>query len=100
MGAGGPVKIGFDGWPGRHDIWLERTTDRLYLHECHHAEYEAPPMPKRFERASSVDEDGNPLPVQPRPPRPKVYDPEKERLKRASRPPLPYNPEKERLKRI
>eukprot|EP00929_Paragymnodinium_shiwhaense_P041130 TRINITY_DN21386_c1_g2_i1.p1 TRINITY_DN21386_c1_g2~~TRINITY_DN21386_c1_g2_i1.p1 ORF type:complete len:398 (-),score=78.85 TRINITY_DN21386_c1_g2_i1:153-1346(-) len=96
---GGSVKIGYDGWPSRHDEWVERTSDRLYLHESHHADYKPPPLPKKFERPIPKDADGNPLPLTPRTPRPKVFDPEKERLKRALRPPLPYNPEKERLKR-
>lgn len=94
------VKVGYDGWPGRHDEWVPRTSGRLYLHECHHPDYVAPPLPKRYQRPTLLDENGNPLPVTPRQPRPKVFDPEKERMKRALRPPLPYNPEKERLKRI
>lgn len=94
------VRVGFDGWPSRHDEWVPRDSDRLYLHECVHEEYEAPPIPKRYQRPVPTDADGNPVQPSPRPPRPKVFDPEKERMKRALRPPLPYNPEKERLKRL
>lgn len=94
------VKVGYDGWPSRHDEWVPRDSNRLYLHESVHPEYVAPPTPQRYQRQVPTDEEGNPLPATPRPPRPKVYDPEKERLKRALRPPLPYNPEKERLKRL
>lgn len=96
----GLVKVGYDGWPSRHDEWLPRDSDRLYLHESFHADYKDPPMPQRFERPVLLDEEGNPLPAAPRAARPRVFDPEKERLKRALRPPLPYNPEKERLKRL
>lgn len=94
------VKVGYDGWPSKHDESVPRTSDRLYLHESSHPDYVAPPLPQRYQRPVSTDADGNPLPVMPRTPRPKVYDPEKERLKRALRPPLPFNPEKERLKRL
>jgi len=94
------VKVGYDGWPSRHDEWVPRDSDRLYLHESTHPDYTAPPVPQRFQRPVATDEEGNPLPPTPRPPRPRAYDPEKERLKRALRPPLPYNPEKERLKRL
>lgn len=94
------MKVGYDGWPSRHDEVLAPTSDRLYMHESVHPDYEAPPMPKRYQRPVPRDESGNPLPVAPRAPRPKIFDPEKERLKRALRPPLPYNPEKERLKRV
>jgi hypothetical protein len=94
------VKVGYDGWPSRHDEWVPRTSDRLFLHESHHEDYVAPPMPPRYQKPVLKDSEGNPLPPTPRPPRPKVYDPEKERLKRALRPPMPYNPEKERLKRL
>jgi len=99
----GQVRVGFDGWPSRHDEWVPLTTDRLYLHESHHPEYEAPPIPKRFTRESIIDSQG-PVPEgerkAPKAVRVKPYDPEKERLKRLLRPPLPYNPEKERLKRV
>mmetsp|Transcript_12459 Transcript_12459/g.34312 ORF Transcript_12459/g.34312 Transcript_12459/m.34312 type:complete len:358 (-) Transcript_12459:92-1165(-) len=94
------VKVGYDGWPSRHDEWVPRTSDRLFLHESHHEDYVAPPMPPRYQKPVLKDSEGNPLPPTPRPPRPKIYDPEKERLKRALRPPMPYNPEKERLKRL
>lgn len=94
------VKVGFDGWPSRHDQWVARDNERMYLHESSHPEYQAPPIPERYTKTTPTDAEGNPLPVTPRAPRPKVYDPEKERLKRALRPPLPYNPEKERLKRL
>lgn len=100
MEEDGRVKVGYDGWPSRHDEVVQATSDRLYLHESHHPEYEAPPIPQRYQRPVPKDEHGNPLPVAPRAPRPKMFDPEKERLKRALRPPLPYNPEKERLKRL
>merc|ERR1719229_662598 len=56
-------------------------------------------MPQRYQRQVPTDAEGNVVPVV-RPIRPRVYDPEKERMKRALRPPLPYNPEKERLKRL
>ncbi|CAJ1395052.1 unnamed protein product [Effrenium voratum] len=92
------VRVGFDGWPSRHDQILPRNSERLYLHECHHPDYEAPPVPQRFQRPQPVDSEGNPV-VRTKP-RPKVYDPEKERMKRALRPPMPFNPEKERLKRL
>ncbi|CAK0848827.1 unnamed protein product [Prorocentrum cordatum] len=95
----GQVKVGYDGWPSRHDEWVPLDSDRLYLHESHHADYVAPPLPKRYERQSATDAEGNPI-VTIRPPRPKVYDPEKERLKRMLRPPLPYNPEKEGPPRV
>lgn len=94
------VKVAYDGWPSRHDEWVKRDSNRLYLHESTHPEYEPPPVPQRFQRKAPTDEEGNELPLPVRQPRPKVYDPEKERLKRALRPPLPYNPEKERLKRL
>lgn len=94
------VKVGYDGWPSRHDEWVPRTSDRLYLHESSHPEYVSPPAPQRYQRPLATDAEGNPVPVTPRAPRPKIYDPEKERLKRALRPPLPFNPEKERLKRL
>lgn len=94
------VKVGYDGWPGRHDEWVPRTSDRLYLHESSHPDYIDPPMPKRFQRPTLTDADGNPLPPTARAPKPKPFDPERERMKRALRPPLPYNPEKERLKRL
>jgi len=94
------VKVGYDGWPSRHDETVPRDSDRLYLHESFHEDYVAPPLPQRYQRPTATDADGNPLPAGPRTPRPKVYDPEKERMKRALRPPLPYNPEKERLKRL
>mmetsp|Transcript_77037 Transcript_77037/g.214262 ORF Transcript_77037/g.214262 Transcript_77037/m.214262 type:complete len:383 (-) Transcript_77037:107-1255(-) len=96
---GQKVKVGYDGWPSRHDEWLPRQSDRLYLHESVHPDYVAPPLPQRYQRPVPTDEEGKPLPVPARQPRPKVFDPEKERMKRALRPPLPYNPEKERLKR-
>lgn len=94
------IRVAFDGWPSRHDEWVTRDCDRLYLHESFHAEYEAPPIPQRYQRPPTIDAEGNPVQPGPRPPRPKVFDPEKERMKRALRPPLPYNPEKERLKRL
>eukprot|EP00930_Biecheleria_cincta_P052249 TRINITY_DN374_c1_g1_i1.p1 TRINITY_DN374_c1_g1~~TRINITY_DN374_c1_g1_i1.p1 ORF type:complete len:366 (+),score=79.17 TRINITY_DN374_c1_g1_i1:37-1134(+) len=94
------VKVGYDGWPSRHDEVVTRDSDRLYLHESFHEDYVAPPLPQRYQRPTATDSEGNPLPAGPRVPRPKVYDPEKERMKRALRPPLPYNPEKERLKRL
>eukprot|EP00440_Ansanella_granifera_P018764 gb/GFBE01020384.1/.p1 GENE.gb/GFBE01020384.1/~~gb/GFBE01020384.1/.p1 ORF type:complete len:383 (+),score=54.66 gb/GFBE01020384.1/:1-1149(+) len=94
------VKVGYDGWPSRHDETVPRDSDRLYLHESFHEDYVAPPLPQRYQRPTATDAEGNPLPAGPRAPRPKVYDPEKERMKRALRPPLPYNPEKERLKRL
>eukprot|EP00933_Yihiella_yeosuensis_P056500 TRINITY_DN55712_c0_g1_i1.p1 TRINITY_DN55712_c0_g1~~TRINITY_DN55712_c0_g1_i1.p1 ORF type:complete len:351 (+),score=87.22 TRINITY_DN55712_c0_g1_i1:81-1133(+) len=94
------VKVGYDGWPSRHDETVPRDSDRLYLHESFHDDYVAPPLPQRYQRPAPTDAQGNPLPAGPRAPRPKVYDPEKERMKRALRPPLPYNPEKERLKRL
>lgn len=97
---GEPVKIGYDGWPGRHDEMIPRDSDRLYMHESFHPDYSAAPLPQRYQRPAPVDDEGNLLPVTPRAPRPKVFDPEKERMKRALRPPLPYNPEKERLKRL
>eukprot|EP00927_Polykrikos_kofoidii_P082653 TRINITY_DN8264_c0_g3_i1.p1 TRINITY_DN8264_c0_g3~~TRINITY_DN8264_c0_g3_i1.p1 ORF type:complete len:450 (-),score=96.06 TRINITY_DN8264_c0_g3_i1:47-1342(-) len=96
----GTVKVAYDGWPSRHDEFLPRDSDRLYLHESSHPDFKDPPAPKRFERPVPLDEDGNPVVAAPRAPRVKVFDPEKERLKRALRPPLPYNPEKERLKRM
>lgn len=99
-GDDGRLRVGFDGWPSRHDEFVDKGSDHIYLHESFHAEYVAPPIPKRYQRPAPVDADGNALPVTPRPPRPKVFDPEKERMKRALRPPLPYNPEKERLKRL
>jgi len=95
----GEVKVGFDGWPARHDEMVSIGAERLYLHESFHAEYIAPPIPARYKKPIIADEEGHPFPAAPRPPRPKVFDPEKERMKRALRPPLPYNPEKERLKR-
>merc|ERR1719188_2492948 len=98
--GGDKVKVGFDGWPSKHDEWVLRTSDRMYLHESAHEDYVAPPLPQRYQRQVPVDADGNAMPITPRPPRPRVYDPEKERLKRALRPPLPFNPEKERLKRL
>jgi len=94
------MKVGYDGWPSRHDENVPLDSDRLYLHESFHPDYEAPPPPQRYVRPVPTDEEGNPLPLAPRPPRPRAFDPEKERLKRALRPPLPYNPEKERLKRL
>jgi len=97
---GNQMKVGYDGWPSRHDENLPLDSDRLYLHESFHPDYEAPPPPQRYVRPVPTDEEGNPLPLAPRPPRPRAFDPEKERLKRALRPPLPYNPEKERLKRL
>lgn len=100
MEEDGRVRVGYDGWPSRHDEVVPPTSDRLYLHESVHPDYEAPPIPQRYQRPVPKDEHGNPLPVAPRAPRPKIFDPEKERLKRALRPPLPYNPEKERLKRV
>ncbi|CAL1173092.1 unnamed protein product [Cladocopium goreaui] len=92
------VRVGFDGWPSRHDQILPRNTDLLYLHESVHPDYVAPPKPQRFQRPT-VDAEGKEIPTL-RQPRPKVYDPEKERMKRALRPPMPFNPEKERLKRL
>lgn len=92
------LRVGFDGWPSRHDQILPRDTDLLYLHESFHPDYVKPPAPQRFVRPT-VDSEGNAIPTV-RSPRPKVYDPEKERLKRALRPPMPFNPEKERLKRL
>ena len=92
------IRVGFDGWPSRHDQILPRDTDLLYLHESIHPDYVAPPVPQRFQRPT-VTPEGQEIP-QVRQPRPKVYDPEKERMKRALRPPMPFNPEKERLKRL
>ncbi|OLP93489.1 tRNA-dihydrouridine(20) synthase [NAD(P)+] [Symbiodinium microadriaticum] len=89
------LRVGFDGWPSRHDQIVPRNSGRLYLHESVHPDYEAPPAPQRFQRPTATDAEGNPLPALPRAPKPKVYDPEKERMKRALRPPLPFNPEKE-----
>ncbi|CAE7311044.1 SMM1, partial [Symbiodinium necroappetens] len=88
------LRVGFDGWPSRHDQIVPRNSGRLYLHESVHPDYEAPPAPQRFQRPTATDAEGNPLPALPRAPKPKVYDPEKERMKRALRPPLPFNPEK------
>ena len=90
------VRVGFDGWPSRHDQIVPRDSGRLFLHESFHEDYEAPPAPQRFQRPTATDAEGNPLPALPRAPKPKIYDPEKERMKRALRPPLPFNPEKER----
>mmetsp|Transcript_6804 Transcript_6804/g.11968 ORF Transcript_6804/g.11968 Transcript_6804/m.11968 type:complete len:436 (+) Transcript_6804:52-1359(+) len=97
--TGGDVKVGFEGWPARHDEMVGMSSGLLYLHESFHEEYVAAPIPARYKKPIVTDEDGNPVPAAPRPARPKVFDPEKERMKRALRPPLPYNPEKERLKR-
>merc|ERR1712232_377170 len=53
--GGDVIKVGYDGWPARHDEWVSRSSDRLYLHESHHAEYTAPPLPKRFQRPVPLD---------------------------------------------
>eukprot|EP00913_Durusdinium_trenchii_P009243 g8688.t1 len=46
------LRVGFDGWPSRHDQILPRDTDLLYLHESFHPDYVKPPAPQRFEGAA------------------------------------------------
>ena len=35
------LRVGFDGWPSRHDQIVPRNSGRLYLHESVHPDYEA-----------------------------------------------------------
>lgn len=96
---GDMIRVTYEGWPARFDEWAPSDSDRLFLHESFHPDYKLPPVP-RPERLFDFVKDSRVRPETPRPRKPRAFDPEKDRLKRATRPAQSYDPIREREKRL